>query len=337
MFGRLVAAVVLVLAAAILLVILWPQLFGLQSTSGIAQVVALRGTDVAIGVALLVIFALIALASRRARRFAGAATVLLLVFCLLELGILASRGFGGRASEAAATSDVTVLSWNTKGDAPGVAAIAKLALSEHADVIALPETTQQTGYDVAEIMKAAGRPMWVYSAAHGYVYQSHATTLLISAALGRYGVTRTEGDTSVLSSIIAKPADGQGPTIVAVHAVSPKPAELANWRSDLRYLSGICAGGNLIMAGDFNATLDHLDPLRTKAGADFGQCSDAGLAGGSAAIGSWPTDLPSLLGAQIDHVMYTSAWRTVSFHVIQTEDGAGSDHRPVVAVLRPST
>jgi endonuclease/exonuclease/phosphatase (EEP) superfamily protein YafD len=186
-------------------------------------------------------------------------------------------------------------------------------------------------------MKAAGRPMWVLSATHGNVYQSHATTLLISSALGEYQAVHTEGDTGVLASIIAKPVDGSGPTLVAVHAVSPKPDEMRNWRADLAYLSGRCTGSNLIMAGDFNSTLDELSSLRTGSGADFGECKDAGYAMKSAAIGSWPTNLPALLGAQIDHVLYTPAWHAISFQVIQSEDQAGSDHRPIVTTLAPTT
>jgi endonuclease/exonuclease/phosphatase (EEP) superfamily protein YafD len=334
MIRRVVAAVLLVAAAAILLVAVWPQLFDLQAAPVVAQVVSLRGLDVGIAIALMVVAGLLAIAWRRARRFFGSIVLLLLVFCLVSTAILGSRGFGGPKATGA-PSDVTVLSWNTKGGAPGSIAIAKLAIAEGADVIALPETTQPLGIAVAGLMKAAGRPMWVLSAAHGYVYQSHATTLLVSASLGKYTVDNAVGDTSVLSSVVAKPDDGSGPTIIAVHAVSPKPEEMRNWRSDLGYLSKLCTGSDLIMAGDFNSTLDHLHALATKSGADFGECSDAGLASHGAAVGTWPTNLPELLGAQIDHVMYGSAWKTVSMHVVGTEDGAGSDHRPIVATLAP--
>ena len=335
MIGRVLAAVLLLVAAAVLFVAVWPQAFGLQSAPVIAQVVALRGLDVAIALGLIVVFGLIALGVRPLRRFLGSLVVLLLAFCVVSVAILGVRGFGGPAG-AGAASDVTVLEWNTAGGAPGADRIAKLALAEHADVVSLPETTQDTGYQVAEIMKAAGRPMWVYSGANGYVYKSHSTTLLISASLGQYHVDTSVGDTSVLASIVAVPDNGTGPTFVAVHAVSPKPQEMRNWRADLAFLAQRCTGANLIMAGDFNSTLDELDSLSGESGANFGDCSDAGAAGKSASIGSWPTSLPALLGAQIDHVMYTSAWQTVSFQVIQTEDQAGSDHRPVVAVLAPA-
>jgi endonuclease/exonuclease/phosphatase (EEP) superfamily protein YafD len=337
MIRRVLAAIVLVAIAAMLLVAAWPQLFGLQAAPIIAQVVSLRGVDIVIAVVLLLIFGIAALAWRRARRFFGSIVALLLVFCLASVAILASRGYDETTTQTKATGDVTVLSWNTKGDAPGAARIADLALANHADVIALPETTQALGVAVSQLMKAAGRPMWVYSGAHGYVYRSHSTTLLISSALGEYTVDTSVGDTSVLSSVVARPDNGTGPTIIAVHAVSPQPKEMRNWRSDLSYLSTLCTGSDTIMAGDFNSTLDTLRPHSTAAGADFGRCADAGLASHGGAVGTWPTSLPSPLGAQIDHVMYTAKWKTKSMRVIQTEDSAGSDHRPIVVTLAPST
>lgn len=336
MIRKVLAAILLLVSAAILLVALWPEVFGLQSAPVVAQVVSLRGLDVGIALVFVIVFGLVAIGWRSARRFFGSLVILLLVFCLLSVAILSTRGFGGSTSAAKSSSDITIMSWNTEGDGPGAGEIARVALAEHAEVVALPETTLATGVDVAELMKAGGRPMWVYSGTHGNIYQSHATTLLISVALGKYTVDTHDGDTSVLASIIARPDNGTGPTIVAVHAVSPKPDEMLNWRSDLKFLSSRCTGANLIMAGDFNSTLDELESLSTKSGADFGQCRDAGAASRAAAIGSWPTSLPPLLGAQIDHVMYTSAWRAVSMKVIENEDQAGSDHRPIVVVLAPS-
>ena len=45
------------------------------------------------------------------------------------------------------------------------------------------------------------------------------------------------------------------------------------------------------------------------------------------------TQLPSLLGAPIDHVMSTSEWTTTGMRVIESHDGFGSDHRPILATL----
>jgi endonuclease/exonuclease/phosphatase (EEP) superfamily protein YafD len=337
MIRKVLAAILVAIAAAILLVAAWPQLFGLQDAPIIAQVVSLRGLDIAIGALLILVLFLLMICWRRGRRLLIVLVAMLLVFCLASVGILASRGFGGSRSSARSGSDVTVLTWNTKGSTPPARGIAALALSEHADVIVLPETSQSTGLTLAALLKTAGRPMWVLSGHQGGTFQAHATTLLISAALGRYKVDSTVGDTSVTSSLIARPDSGQGPTIVAVHAVSPRPGEMRNWRADLAFLANACTGKNVIMAGDFNSTLDSLSVHRAVGGAQFAECYDAGLAAHTAAVGSWPTSLPTLLGAQIDHVMYTSAWKTVSMRVIESQDGAGSDHRPIVATLAPSS
>jgi endonuclease/exonuclease/phosphatase (EEP) superfamily protein YafD len=334
MTRRIVTVVLALLLSAFLLLIVWPQAFGLEAAPVIAQVVSLRGLDVAIALVAIVVLLILA-AWKPARRFALTLTIPFVVFALVSVSILGARGFGD-PPVAKATSDITVLSWNTKGGAPGATAIAELALAQHADVIALPETTQTMGVDIEHLMSAAGEPMWVLSRTHGLIYGSHATTLLISATLGKYSADNSVGDTSVSSSVIAKPDDGVGPTLVAVHAVSPKPQEMLNWHSDLKFLSTICSGSDLIMAGDFNSTLDNLRPFSAASGDDFGECTDAGAASHSAAIGSWPTNLPELLGAQIDHVMYGSAWKVSSMHVIGTEDSAGSDHRPIVAMLAPN-
>lgn len=75
-----------------------------------------------------------------------------------------------------------------------------------------------------------------------------------------------------------------------MHAVSPRPSQIRNWRTDLKYLSMLCDGptnrNGLIMTGDFNATLDNLQPLSSMPGTDFGQCLDAALQTRGAAVGS---------------------------------------------------
>ena len=65
---------------------------------------------------------------------------------------------------AGADESITVLSWNTQGEEPGVDAIVKLALESGADIVALPETTDELGTEVAIAMKEGGRPMWVLDA-----------------------------------------------------------------------------------------------------------------------------------------------------------------------------
>jgi endonuclease/exonuclease/phosphatase (EEP) superfamily protein YafD len=279
---------------------------------------------------------LLALIVRAVRRFAASLAVLLLVFVLVNAAVLSTRGFGDTAFETANDSDLTVLSWNTLGDAPGADTVASLALDAGADIVTLPETTEATAFEIAAIMKTAGRPMWLHTTHFGEVSKSRSTSVLWSADLGTYSVDESLGSTATLPSVIMRPDDGTGPVIVSVHAVAPITAEFDNWRHDLSWLAGVCSGGNTIMAGDFNATLDHMTGLGGPGGMALGNCADAALATGNGAVGSWPTTVPALVGSPIDHVMATDNWRVTGMRVVQSVDGEGSDHRPIIAQLQPA-
>jgi endonuclease/exonuclease/phosphatase (EEP) superfamily protein YafD len=228
-----------------------------------------------------------------------------------------------------------VLSWNTLGNAPGAKSIADLAIEDDADVIALPETSGDAGTAIAGFMAQAGRPMQLWTVAYDRVSKAKSTTLLISKALGQYDVDANAKTTSVVPSVVATPTDGSGPTIIAVHTVAPIPGQLIHWRTDLDWLKTACLSGNIIMAGDFNSTLDHYTGFATAPGATIGACTDAAQSSHNAAVGSWPTTLPALLGTPIDHVMITSGWRVTGMRVIENYDSAGSDHRPILVQLSP--
>ena len=336
MFRRFLAAVVIVAVAAALIVAVWPQVFGLANQPVVAQVVSLRGLAAAVALVLVVALTLAALIARGARRFAASLAIAMLAFVLVTAAVLSTRGFGSPGFESSTDNDVTVLSWNTLGDAPGSDVIAELALDTGAEVVVLPETTRATGLEVAELMSEGGHPMALFTSAYDEISKARSTTLLISVDLGEYQADETAVTTAVLPSLVATPVDGTGPTIVAVHAVAPIPGEMEHWRDDLAWLGGACGTDNVIMAGDFNSTIDHYSGLATSAGATIGDCADAADATGNAAVGTWPAALPALLGAPIDHVMSTPNWRVTGFRVVQSHDGDGSDHRPVLAQLSPA-
>lgn len=348
MFSRLLRALILLGAAVLLLVLTWPQAFDLHNTWVVAHLVSFRAIAVigaGVGLILLGLLRFI----RPLRRTLGMAMVLLALFAVANVGILASRGVTASTAQAtepnspADAGSVTVLSWNTLGDAPGAAVIAALAVAQNADVVTLPETTQETGILIAEEMRDAGRPMWVHTLAFDLVSKARSTTLLISPDLGDYVVSNAAGsgppgNTNVLPTVVAEPADGTGPTIVAVHAVAPIQYEMSNWRSDLDWLATQCQGENVIMAGDFNSTLDHMaGRAGGGAGTVLGNCADSALSAGAASVGTWPTSIPALLGSPIDHVMATTNWSVTALQVIESLDDASSDHRPIVATLTPTT
>ncbi|MEO6532720.1 MAG: endonuclease/exonuclease/phosphatase family protein [Pseudolysinimonas sp.] len=339
MTRRFFAAAIVVIVAAALLIAVWPQLFGLERQTGVAQLVSLRGLAALVAGVGVVALLLIALLSRRVRRLAASIALLLLVFTGVTAAVLATRGATPAGFQTKAGADITVLSWNTLGDSPGAAEIAKLALAQHADVVTLPETSAETADAVKQLMSNAGSPMRELHVSFDQVSKAHTTALLISTKLGEYRVDTGHGSTKTVPSVVAVPVDGDGPTIVAAHAVSPVPGEMAHWRQGLDWLAQRCGqGDDVILAGDFNSTLDHYAGLgsSTPTGdGELGACHDGARAEGSAAVGTWPTSLPAQLGAPIDHVMASQGWIFVGFRVIGSADGAGSDHRPILAQLRP--
>lgn len=335
MFRRVVAILIILGAATVATFTVWPQFLGLQRLPLFAQAVSLRGSAVAIGLFVLIVLTLIAFIARRSRRFFAALGIVVALFCVASTAILTVRGIGDASFQKKAPSDITVLSWNTLGDAPGAETIARLAVDSRADIVSLPETTNETATKVAELMREGGHPMWVHTFHYDLISNARSTSLLTSVDLGNYRVDTDHRTTNVLPSIVATPVNGDGPTIIAVHVVAPTPGELNRWKLDLTWLQKACSGSNVIMAGDFNSTVDHFGGLATHEGATIGNCIDAGLTTGNAAVGTWPTTLPALLGAPIDHVMATPGWQITGMRVVGNLDCAGSDHRPIVVQLSP--
>jgi endonuclease/exonuclease/phosphatase (EEP) superfamily protein YafD len=335
MIRRVVSAAVLLGVGAALLVIAWPSLFGLSAAPVVAQLVSIRALSAALAILGALTLALVAVLWRGARRFLASLALLAVVFAGINVAVLSTRGFGNESFPTRAPAELSVLTWNTLGDAPGVDRITALVLNEQADIVVLPETSQEMGVEVAQRLRDEGRPMWVYSFAFDYIAKARSTTVLVSAAIGEYVVDDTVGNTTVLPSMVLRPVGHSGPTIIGVHPVAPLPSQLANWRADLAWIDDICRGEQVILAGDLNATADHFRTIPGDSGGalrlGLGDCLDAGLLTGNGAVGTWPTRLPPILGAPIDHIMVSDDITVTGFRVITSEDGSGSDHRPIVA------
>ncbi|MGO1391943.1 endonuclease/exonuclease/phosphatase family protein [Agrococcus casei] len=327
----LLATVLALPILACLVVAAVPSLFGLEQAPIVAQVVAVRIGVVGIAVVLALLFCLL-LAPKASRRFAGVVITMLVVFSLVSSGIHFSRGTG--SGEAVQDGDVTVLSWNTLGDEPSVDQLVALILETEADIVALPETTGEYATEAAVVLRDAGHPFWVHTTHFSLDYGALSTSLMISADLGEYTTDLEIGQTRTLPTIVATPDDDNGPTIVATHPVAPIPQQMRNWRSDLDFIASLCGqSDSVIMAGDFNSTVDHWSSLGSDGG-DIGTCRDAAASVGAGTSGTWPSSLPAWLGAQIDHVVATPDWKPIDARVITSTGDSGSDHRPIVAVLR---
>jgi endonuclease/exonuclease/phosphatase (EEP) superfamily protein YafD len=338
MFRRVLSAALLVVFGVALLIAAWPQLLGIQREAGVVQVTTMRGLLTAIALLGAVLFLLVAAVGRTVRRFAGAVALLLLLFAGVQLAVLSTRGAGATEFAAKEAGDLTVLSWNTLGDQPPVPTMVELIVAEDADVVVLPETSEEYARALESSLGAAGIPMQVVPLSYDLISKARSTMVLVSDDLGEYVRDDSRGGTDTLPSVVAVPVDGSGPVIVGAHPVAPVPGEMTGWRQGLDWLAARCAGENVILAGDLNSTLDHYTGLdaASDASGGLGGCRDGARLTGNAAVGSWPAVLPALLGAPIDHVMATPNWEFVGFRVITDQDDAGSDHRPVVAQLRPA-
>ena len=114
--------------------------------------------------------------------------------------------------------------------------------------------------------------------------------------------------------------------IVAVHPSAPIRAT-SDWRDDLRGLPAATPDGPLrVLAGDFNATLDHAELRRLL---DTGYV-DAADEVGAGLRGTWPHGRRLPPPVTIDHVLADSriGVREFSVHAIP-----GTDHRAVFAEL----
>lgn len=326
--------VVFTIAAAVLT---WPQFFRVERTYPIAQIVSMRGVLALAFAAVLVLALLLALA-RPIRGFAASIALIALLAGGANVAILWMRGTGADTLPEETATSVRVMTWNTAGSATDPDLIAKTAVAMDADIVALPETTEENGEAVAVAMRDLGHRMWVHNARYPG-WDARSTTILISPDLGDYSVIESSEDgssnTSTVPSAVAMPVNGTGPIVVAVHVVAPRQAEMDDWRDDLQWVADQCAEDDVIMAGDFNATIDHMSGFGTKGGT-LGQCTDAAAATGNGAVGTWSTSVPPLLGAPIDHVMTSSGWHATGSVVITSLDESGSDHRPLVVQLEPT-
>ncbi len=335
---RLLGILLTVLFAIATAVVVWPQFFRLEQTFPFAQVVAVRGA-VVLAFLLIAVLALLLLLAKPLRGFAASILIVALLGAGATAAVGALRGFGADALPDKGEDSIRVLTWNTAGEAISAEDIASEILAQDADIVTLPETAESVGSRIAVMLREQGHPMWVHHVRFNPDVdngpQAWQTTILISPDLGDYSVIESSSDgssnTGSVPSAVVMPVDGEGPTVVAVHAVAPRVEDMASWESDLSWIADQCPEGDFILAGDFNATLDHMTRYGV-GGGDMGYCQDAAARTGNGATATWPASLPELVGAPIDHIMASQNWEPTGSIVL---DAQGSDHRGLVVQLDP--
>lgn len=304
-----------------------PHGTALAHLPGGIQLTALRGL-VAVGSVLVGAGAALVwwLLRRRGRR-AEVAAVLAVGLALLAatdvavLGLRGTAGLSGADPEPVVPGDgrLVVLALNTQGNLRA-ADLARFVAARHADLVILPETSAPTARATAAALAERGLDYQVLAETLSGG-TNPTTSLLVGPRMGTYRVA----DLGPAASFTAESPDG--PPLTAVHTRAPVDLDPAWWSRSTAWAARSCADRpGAIVAGDFNATLDHT-PLR-----DLGRCVDAAAESGAAGVGTWPSSLPRALGAPIDHVLVDGdVWRVLRARVL--EPPRGTDHRAIEAVI----
>ena len=251
-------------------------------------------------------------------------TVAALCLVVIHLSWVVPPMFGAEAVPAAAhgAPRVRVLTANLSFDNPTPDLLARELLEHDADVLVLQEVTPQW----VEVLERTG-VLERYS--HGVVVpREDAGGQAIYSRLRLEEERATDvGVWPQLQATIVM--GGRRVTLVDVHPVQPLTG-YRHYRAQVpelhRMLTSAAVAGPVIAAGDFNATV-HNRFVADLLDASF-RC--AHVARGRGWATTWPNGEKLVPPIALDHVLVSS---DIAVLDVREGDGAGSDHRPVIADL----
>jgi endonuclease/exonuclease/phosphatase (EEP) superfamily protein YafD len=218
-----------------------------------------------------------------------------------------------------------VLTANLLFGRAGAEVVADLVCRQHADVLFVQELTDEAA---ARLQRAGLGDLLPHQVTQS---TSHGTRGSIYARYPLRGGPPAAPPSAARCTAWLDLPSGQSVELACIHAAPPKPAwspgATARWRSQLSALPGP-GDSPRILAGDFNATLDHAQFRRLLRRGYLDAASEVGH-GLSATWGPRPGRRLALLA--IDHVLTDRrcAVLTTSAHWL-----TGSDHRALYAELR---
>ena len=305
--GALSAFIVLLTIAFLLAAGL--RLLGIDGTRYMVAATALTPYTTAAGVLLGCLALLL-------RRWA-AGTVVLLVAVVLVAAV-APRAFPDSRPNGVGT-EVRVMSVNMLFGQADASAIVKAVRDNQVDVLSLQELTTQA---VVALDRAGLRTLLP-----NRVFQAE-TTALGSGIASRYPVTAktlTPPATMRQPGALVDLPGRQDIEVVAVHTMPPVVTRgPETWQRELaglpdRDLNGVPR----VLAGDFNATLDHVGLRRLL----LNGYVDAADETGAGLIPTWPSGTYWPPPVTIDHVLVDNRCPVDTYDVL---DIPGTDHRAVV-------
>ncbi len=230
---------------------------------------------------------------------------------------------------------VRVMTLNMLGGGADVAEVVSLVRDREVDVLTLQEVTPDL---VRELTAAGLDDLLPHAVDRSDPRGVHGSTIHSAFPLTDTGGVEAGRDTFAMpTALVRLPGDGDGDgeedvlEVTSVHVPPPlTPAYTGAWRRELEGLAE--AGGPdtmRVLAGDFNATLDH---------AAMRGLLDAGYLSSAAVLGeglepTWPVGR-AVPGVVIDHVLVHPRMGVDHLEVVEV---TGTDHRAVlVEVSLPS-
>lgn len=299
----------LVLLAAAFLVAAGLRLLGIDGNRYMVAVTALTPYTAAAGVLLGCVALLL-------RRWAAGTLVLLVAIVLVAA--VAPRAFPDSRPNGVGT-EVRVMSVNMLLGQADAADVVAAVRANQVDVLTLQELTPEA---VAELDRAGLRnmlPSQVFEPRPGPAGSGIAS---------RYGLTAktltSPGSMRQPGALVDLPGD-RDIEVVAVHTMPPVlTAGPEAWQRELAGLPNRDLGGApRVLAGDFNATLDHVG-LRRLLGNGYVDAADEVGAGLEP---TWPSGKLWPPPVTIDHVLVDNRCPVDTYGVIAI---GGTDHRAVV-------
>jgi endonuclease/exonuclease/phosphatase (EEP) superfamily protein YafD len=286
--------------------------FGLEQGYPLVPLLAYTPLAVAGGAVVLVVTLL--LRRRAAAGLAAALTITLAVF-------VAPRALGGpSAAEGGSGPRLTVLTANLYHEPRAAAGIVAVVRRERPDVLSLQEVTPP----VAAALDEAGLRRLLPERLQDARPRGFGSAVYARVPLDRAAVPAGQTVTAARLRVRGAPSV----EVLAVHPRAPLTEHrMDEWRADLRALPRATPRGAVrVLAGDFNATLDHAELRRVL---EFGY-EDAADEVGHGLRATWPSNRRFPPPVTIDHVLADERCGVRDVRVI---DVPASDHRAVLAEL----
>lgn len=240
------------------------------------------------------------------------------VVCLL--GAVLPRAFGGDAEIPAGALEVNVVTANVHIGKADPAALVGLVDIHHADILNVQELTPEFKRKLDRAGIRRRLPYAVISLPErtngGGIYSRFPLRQIEPGAPFTFRMPRA----------VATLPGGRKLRIVDAHPYTPKPRLLSRWQEGLESLPVAGTGSPWLLAGDFNATLDHTQ-LRDVIDRGYRDAADAT---GNGLTPTWPKGRFFPPPVTIDHVL---ADRRIAIAGYAVDDLPGSDHRALYARL----